>query len=204
MKLPESPGTSVAIAFARRTPDRAAVHSVARQPPPGSKDSWSKRPKWDKEERPRDTRPVCEHPTCRKRIGHSTENCFVRKRGAGDMARRRKEKSESVASPSRCRPGRKKYSSQDRDAHMSRIHPSHLGTPILTRSHFFVLLRISMKRLRILHFLYDGGPRHLLPVSGQGSFPSCIRRPCDKSDARTSSVRLWISRVGSRPTVDAS
>ena len=82
---------SAIIAFTR--PDRNATHAFVPQPRDRS-DDRSKRPTWSKDTRPKDARakdahPVCEHPTCRKRVGHTTENCFARKREASEANRRR-------------------------------------------------------------------------------------------------------------------
>ena len=105
-------GNISAIAF--NHPDRTATHSVNRQTRYRS-ENRSKKPKWDRDARsntrPKDTRskvarPVCEHPTCRKRVGHTTENCFVRKREAGDTERRRRK-----SGPSRDRKAGKKHDS---------------------------------------------------------------------------------------------
>ena len=93
-----------ALSFTKNTTASADV----RQSRPRSKDSRSKRSKRDRERRgprPRESRsgeprPRCEHPTCRKRDGHTTEDCFIRKREAADAARHRKNSQESTPAPS--------------------------------------------------------------------------------------------------------
>ena len=52
-----------------------AAHADVRQFRPRSNDSRSRRPKWDRDARrdfrPREPRPRCQHPMCRKRVGHT-------------------------------------------------------------------------------------------------------------------------------------
>jgi hypothetical protein len=100
-------GNVSALAFTR-IPNKAAARAFSRQGNPRFSDGGprfnDRNPKAKRPKRDRGTLK-CEHPTCRTRVGHSTENCFVRKREAGEQmsSRRRNDKAES-ASPASARP----------------------------------------------------------------------------------------------------
>ena len=100
MKLPEFPVTSVplfSLVLAELLSTLLLPASLVSGQTLGRKDRSGIKDARPKDACPKDARPVYEHPTRRKRVGQTTENCFVRKREAGDADRRRRNSGASLS-----------------------------------------------------------------------------------------------------------